>query len=147
MLPYGAGGEVGLPVPDDRYPKSYDLLTPREKLNEILKAMVITVAAVPSTLSSKLGVTIFNLLTKEQFHLVHQLAETNEELWIKGVAGTGKTLVAVEFMRELKRREKTTKEWNPLCLWKWGHSKSSTIRIAHDNTYTSGLACFKNDES
>ena len=45
--------------------------TPRTKLNEILKAMAKTVAAVPSTLSSKLGVTIFNLLTKEQFHLVH----------------------------------------------------------------------------
>ena len=71
VLPCRAGGEVELPLPDDRYPKSYDLLTPREKLNEILKAMVITVAAVPSTLSSKLGVTIFNLLTKEQFHLVH----------------------------------------------------------------------------
>ena len=101
---------MGLPVPDDRYPKSYDLLTPREKLNEILKAMVITVAAVPSTLSGKLGVTIFNLLTKEQFQLVHQLTKINEELWMEGVAGTGKTLVAVEFMRELKRREKTTKE-------------------------------------
>ena len=147
VLPCGAGGEVGLPVPDDRYPKSYDFHSLRAKLNEILKAMVITVAAVPSTLSSKLGVTIFNLLIKEQFQLVHQLTKINEELWMEGVAGTGKTLVAVEFMRELKRREKTTKEWNPLCLWKWGHSKSSTIRIAHDNTYTSGLACFKNDEN
>ncbi|RMX58230.1 hypothetical protein pdam_00000211, partial [Pocillopora damicornis] len=110
VLPCGAGGEVGLPVPDDRYPKSYDLLTPREKLNEILKAMVITVAAVPSTLSSKLGVTIFNLLTTEQFRLVHQQIEVNRELWIKGVAGTGKTLVAVEFMRELRRREKLQRD-------------------------------------
>ena len=33
--------------------------------------MVKTVAAVPSTLYSKLGVTILNLLTKEQFQLVH----------------------------------------------------------------------------
>ena len=97
---------MGLPVPDDRYPKSYDLHSLRAKLNEILKAMVITVAA----LSGKLGVTIFNLLTKEQFQLVHQLTKINEELWMEGVAETGKTLVAVEFMRELKRREKTTKE-------------------------------------
>ena len=110
VLPCGAGGVVGLPVPDDRYPKSYDLLTPREKLNEILKGMVITVAAVPSTLSSKLGVTIFNLLTTEQFRLVHQQIEVNRELWIKGVAGTGKTLVAVEFMRELRRREKLQRD-------------------------------------
>ena len=101
---------MGLPVPDDHYPKSYDFHSLRAKLREILKAMVITVAAVPSTLSGKLGVTIFNLLTKEQFQLVHQLTKINEELWMEGVAETGKTLVAVEFMRELKRREKTTKE-------------------------------------
>ena len=88
VLPCGAGGEVGLPVPDDRYPKSYDFHSLRAKLNEILKAMVITVAAVPSTLSGKLGVTIFNLLTKEQFQLVHQLTKINEELWLEGVAGT-----------------------------------------------------------
>ena len=72
--------------------------------------MVITVAVVPSTLSSKLGVTIFNLLTTEQFRLVHQQIEVNRELWIKGVAGTGKTLVAMEFMRELRRREKLQRD-------------------------------------
>ena len=71
VLPCRAGGEVIRLLPDDHYPKSYDFHTPRAKLNEILKAMVKTVAAVPSTLSSKLGVTIFNLLTKEQFQLVH----------------------------------------------------------------------------
>ena len=71
VLPCRAGGEVIRPLPDDRYPKSYDFHTPRAKLNEILKAMVKTVAAVPSTLYSKLGVTILNLLTKEQFQLVH----------------------------------------------------------------------------
>ena len=58
-------------IPDDRYPKSYDFHTPRTKLNEILKAIVKTVAAVLSTLSSKLGVTIFNLLTKDPFQLAH----------------------------------------------------------------------------
>ena len=110
VLPYGAGGEVELPKPDVRYPKSYHLLASRAKLNEILKAMVITVAAVPSTLSSMLGVTIFNLLTKEQFSLVHQQIEVNRELWIEGAAGTGKTLVAVEFMRELRSRKELERD-------------------------------------
>lgn len=94
---------------DGRYPKGYDLESSREKLNEILKSMVIILASVPSTLSNKLGVSIMNLLTREQFQLVHQQIEVNRELWIKGVAGTGKTLVAVEFMRELLRREKLHK--------------------------------------
>ena len=117
--PCRAGGEVVHPLPDDRYPESYDLLKPQLKhgipvkhlkLDEILKALVITVASVPSTLSSKLGVIILSLLTKEQFNLVYQQIEINKELWIKGVAGTGKTLVAVEFMRELKRRHKLKKD-------------------------------------
>ena len=100
---------------DDRYPKGYDLKVSREKLNEVLKSMVIILASVPSPLSNKLGVSIMNLLTKEQFKLVHQQIEVNRELWIKGVAGTGKTLVAVEFMRELHRREKLCKS-EILCV-------------------------------
>ncbi|KAL9988173.1 hypothetical protein ACROYT_G002582 [Oculina patagonica] len=101
--------EVELASRDVRYPKGYDLESSREKLNDVLKAMVIILASVPSPLSNKLGVSIMNLLTREQFQLVHQQIEINRELWIKGVAGTGKTLVAVEFMRELHRREKLPK--------------------------------------
>lgn len=100
---------------DGRYPKGYDLESSREKLNEVLKSMVIILASVPSPLSNKLGVSIMNLLTKEQFKLVHQQIEVNRELWIKGVAGTGKTLVAVKFMRELHRREKLRKS-EILCV-------------------------------
>ena len=105
-----AGEEVVRPLPNDLYPRTYNFHEEDNNLDKILKALVITVAAVPSTLSSKLGVTILNLLTKEQFELVHQQIEINKELWITGVAGTGKTLVAVEFMRELKRRDKLQKD-------------------------------------
>ena len=56
-----------------------------------------------------------NLLTKEQFQLVKEQIEVNRELWIKGPAGTGKTLVAVEFMRELMLREKLEKN-QILCV-------------------------------
>lgn len=99
---------------DHQYPKSYDL-TSRQVLNEVLKSLVIILASVPSTLSSQLGVSIMNLLTKEQFQLVKEQIEVNRELWIKGPAGTGKTLVAVEFMRELMLREKLEKN-QILCV-------------------------------
>lgn len=98
------------PSCDDRYPECYDLKSDRKKLNEILKAMVVILAAVRSTLSSKLGVSIMNLLTEEQFILLHQQFDVNRKLWIKGVAGTGKTLVAVEFMKKLHRLEKLESE-------------------------------------
>lgn len=107
--------EIELASGDVRYPKGYDLEFPRKKLNEVLKAMVIILASVPSTLSNKLGVNIMKLLTKEQFQLLHKQIEINRELWVKGVAGTGKTLVAVEFMRKLLHREKL-KKTEILCV-------------------------------
>ena len=97
--------EIGQPFPDSRYPEEYKLEKPPAKLDKILESLVIVLAAVPSVLSNKQGICFFNLLTKEQFQLLYQEIDRFKELWIKGAAGTGKTLVAVEFMKELRRRD------------------------------------------
>ena len=98
--------EVELPSRDQRFPDSYDLASSEEKLDEILKAMVIGLAVVPSTLSSKVGVTILNLLTDKQFELVFEKINMTRKLWVKGVAGTGKTLVAIEIIKRVQDIEK-----------------------------------------
>lgn len=92
---------------NSQYPSVYDIIYTPEKLNNILDALVIVLAKVPSSLSSSMGVTFMNLLTPLQFQLVHEKIDECEcrELWIKGPAGSGKTLVAVEFMKELLRRD------------------------------------------
>ena len=87
------------------YPPVYDMGYNPEKLDKILDALVIVLAKVPSTLSSALGVTFMNLLTPLQFQLVHEEIDEHRELWVKGPAGSGKTLVATEFMKELRRRD------------------------------------------
>lgn len=87
------------------YPKRYDMGCTPEKLNKILEALVIVLAKVPSTLSSSLGVSVLNLLTVKQFQLVHEEIDEHRELWVKGPARTGKTVVAIELMRELQRRD------------------------------------------
>ena len=97
--------EVESPLPDKRYPASYDLKGRKDALNLVLKAFVIVLAKVPSLLSSKLGVTFMCLLTREQFELVHQQIYINRELWVKGVAGTGKTLVALEVAKKIRQKE------------------------------------------
>lgn len=102
----------GLPSPDDRYPVDYQLETPRGKVKEVLKSLVIVLAKVPSVLSNKQGISFFNLLTVEQFQLLHHEIERHKELWINGAAGTGKTLVAVEFIKELRRRDPKLTYWN-----------------------------------
>ena len=98
--------------PDDRYPVDYQLESSRGKVKKILKSLVVTLAKVPSVLSNKQGISFFNLLTVEQFQLLHNEIERHKELWIKGAAGTGKTLVAVEFIKELRRRDPTLTYWN-----------------------------------
>lgn len=102
--------------PDNRYPKEYRLDSSQEKINEILKSLVIVIAEVPSVLSNKQGIAFFNLLTEQQFQLLYQEIERHKELWVKGAAGTGKTLVAVEFIKELKRRDQSLTDENILYI-------------------------------
>ncbi|KAJ7365592.1 platelet maturation [Desmophyllum pertusum] len=104
--------QIGQLFPDSRYPQEYDLEKPRDKINKILESLVIILATVtvPSPLSNKQGISFLNLLTKEQFQLVYQEIDYHRELWIKGVAGSGKTLVAVEFVKELRRRHPNLKQ-------------------------------------
>ena len=107
--------------PDSRYPKEYHLRSsPQEsvKVNKILQSLVIVLAQFPSFLSNKQGLKFLNLLTKEQFELLCIMidVEENRELWIKGVAGTGKTVVAVEFIRRLLLRYPNLKPENILYV-------------------------------
>lgn len=111
--------QIGPICPDNRYPKSYELAQGRHtKVNKILESLVNVLAVIPSALSSKMGISIFNLLTKEQFELVYQEIDRSrsKELWIKGVAGTGKTVVAVEFINELRRRDASLQNENILYV-------------------------------
>ena len=96
-----------IPSPDSRYPKEYHLRSsPQElvKINKILQSLVTVLAQFPSFLSNKQGLKFLNLLTAEQFKLLNREIDEHRELWIQGVAGTGKTVVAVEFIKELRRR-------------------------------------------
>ena len=102
--------------PDSRYPKEYDLQTTREKVNEILQSLVKVLAQVPSFLSNKQGLSFINLLTTQQFQLLYEDIDEHRELWIKGAAGTGKTVVAVEFIRELLRRDHNLRHRNILYV-------------------------------
>lgn len=96
-----------IPSPDSRYPKEYHIRSsPQElvKINKILQSLVLVLAQFPSFLSNKQGLRFLNLLTKEQFALLYKEIDEHRELWIQGAAGTGKTVVAVEFINELRRR-------------------------------------------
>lgn len=103
--------------PDHRYPKEYDLQSSRAKINKkILQSLVRVLAQVSSFLASKQGLSFFNLLTKEQFKLLYEEMDDHKELWIEGVAGTGKTVVAVEFIKQLLWRDRNLGSKNILYV-------------------------------
>ena len=96
-----------IPSADSRYPKEYDLRSsPQElvKISKILQALVLVLAQFPSILSNKQRLKFLDLLAKGQFQLLYKEIDEHRELWIQGPAGTGKTMVAVEFINELRRR-------------------------------------------
>lgn len=113
---HAATVQVGPFSPDRRYPREYQLESSREKLNGILKSLVIVLAQVPSVLSNKQGISFLNILTVEQFQLLYQEIDRHKELWIKGAAGTGKTLVAAEFIKQLRYRDASLKKENILYI-------------------------------
>ncbi|CAH3174084.1 unnamed protein product, partial [Porites evermanni] len=112
-------GPLDISSPDNRYPDEYHLRSsPQElvKINKILQSLVIVLAQFPSFLSNKQGLKFLNLLTKEQFVLLHKKIDEHRELWIQGVAGTGKTVMALEFIRRLPIRFHNLKPENILYV-------------------------------
>ncbi|CAH3172343.1 unnamed protein product [Porites lobata] len=102
--------------PNNRYPKEYNLQSSRGKIFKLLRSLVTVLAQFPSFLSNKEGLTFLNLLTKQQFQLLYEQIDEHRELWIHGAAGTGKTVVAVEFIRQLLRSDSHLRPGNILYV-------------------------------
>lgn len=93
------------------YPSHYDMSS--EKFDEIVNSLIVIMAAYQpvdfTTLNSINMENIlshdshFFLLTCDQFELLFRRQFT-KELWIHSPPGAGKTVAAVQFVQELKRR-------------------------------------------
>ncbi|CAL1529274.1 unnamed protein product [Lymnaea stagnalis] len=86
----------------DVYPQTYKLR--EDDLNEIITALTVAVASYKNLGSEKGTETDFYfLLTCDQLELLwcHQFTK---ELWIHGPPGSGKTIAALEMMKEFLRR-------------------------------------------
>ena len=90
---------------DSQYPKEYHLQSSLGKNFKILRSLVTVLAQFPSFHPNKEGLTFLNLLTKKQFQLLYEQIDQHRELWIDGPAGSGKTVVAIEFIKKLLRRD------------------------------------------
>ncbi|XP_017694645.1 PREDICTED: schlafen family member 13-like [Lepidothrix coronata] len=82
------------------YPKSY-ILTSRD-IPAFLQALVIVVLGFKSYLSDHLGCEIFSLLTLKQYELLSKNLHKVRKLFILGLPGTGKTVVALKIIEKIK---------------------------------------------
>ncbi|XP_035280949.1 schlafen family member 13-like isoform X2 [Anguilla anguilla] len=82
------------------YPDCYTLGS-EDQIRSVLRSLVIVLLSFTSALSDKLGCEFLNLLTEEQFEFL-QTYEDIRELFIHGLPGTGKTVLAAEKIKRIK---------------------------------------------
>ncbi|XP_022535682.2 schlafen family member 13 [Astyanax mexicanus] len=84
------------------YPDSYTLN--HVTVQALLRSLTTVVMSISSPLSDTLGCEFFNLLTEEQYDILHKYNGI-KHLFIHGPPGSGKTLIAMEKIRMIKNSD------------------------------------------
>lgn len=83
------------------YPESY-YLADTQQMEALLQSLVIVLLGFRSFLSDQLGCEILNLLTVQQYEIFSKNLRKNIELFIHGLPGSGKTIMAMKIMEKIK---------------------------------------------
>nr|XP_019588121.1 PREDICTED: schlafen family member 11 [Rhinolophus sinicus]XP_019588122.1 PREDICTED: schlafen family member 11 [Rhinolophus sinicus]XP_019588123.1 PREDICTED: schlafen family member 11 [Rhinolophus sinicus] len=83
------------------YPKSYNLAN-TQQMEDLLQSLVIVLLSFRSFLSDELGCEILNLLTVQQFEIFSKNLRKNRKLFVHGLPGSGKTIMAMKIMEKIK---------------------------------------------
>nr|XP_023959259.1 schlafen family member 13 [Chrysemys picta bellii]XP_042706271.1 schlafen family member 13 [Chrysemys picta bellii] len=83
-----------------KYPDTYVLL--HNDLPDLLHSLVIILLSFRSFLSDRLGCEFFNLLTIKQYEILTMNLHKSKKLFIYGLPGTGKTIVALNIIERIK---------------------------------------------
>ncbi|XP_058904612.1 schlafen family member 11 isoform X1 [Kogia breviceps] len=83
------------------YPRSYYFAN-TQQMEALLQSLVIVLLGFRSFLSDQLGCEVLNLLTAKQYEIFSRNLRKNKELFIHGLPGSGKTIMAVKVMEKIK---------------------------------------------
>ncbi|XP_065429364.1 schlafen family member 9-like [Chrysemys picta bellii] len=89
--------ELGLQV---KYPASYNVS--QKDITKLLNSLVIILLGFRSFLSDSLGCEFFNLLTVKQYEILSKDLHKCRKLFIYGLPGTGKTIVALKIIEKIR---------------------------------------------
>ncbi|XP_019279504.2 schlafen family member 5-like isoform X1 [Panthera pardus] len=83
------------------YPNSYNLRT-TQHMEALLRSLVIVLLGFRSFLSEELGSEVFSLLTDKQYELLSKNIRMTRELFVHGLPGSGKTILALRIMEKIR---------------------------------------------
>lgn len=85
-----------------KYPESYRLMT-TQQMEALLQSLVIVLRGFRSILSEELGSEVLNLLTDKQYELLSKNLRKTRELFVHGLPGSGKTILALKIMEKISK--------------------------------------------
>ncbi|XP_055256934.1 schlafen family member 11 isoform X2 [Moschus berezovskii] len=83
------------------YPTSYHLAD-TQQMEALLQSLVIVLLGFRSLLSDQLGCEVLNLLTAKQYKIFSKNLRKSKELFIHGLPGSGKTIMAIKIMEKIR---------------------------------------------
>ncbi|XP_048221704.1 schlafen family member 13-like [Perognathus longimembris pacificus] len=83
------------------YPLSYNLAD-HQQMEALLQALVIVLLSFQCFLGDQLGSKVLNLLTAKQYEILSKNLHKSRELFIHGLPGSGKTVMAMKIMEKIR---------------------------------------------
>ncbi|NXG68637.1 SLN13 protein, partial [Baryphthengus martii] len=93
----------------EMYPQDYSLIS-SDNLKSLLCALTVALLTFESFLSDRVGSEFLNLLTLKQYQLLSENLHKTKRLYVYGLPGTGKTVVALKIIEKIRTMRRCTKE-------------------------------------
>ncbi|NXT41738.1 SLN13 protein, partial [Pelecanoides urinatrix] len=93
----------------EMYPQNYSLIN-SGNLKALLRALTVALLTFKSFLSDRVGSEFLNLLTIKQYQLLSENLHKTKHLYVYGLPGTGKTIVALKIIEKIRIMLQCTKE-------------------------------------
>ncbi|NXW01966.1 SLN13 protein, partial [Fregetta grallaria] len=93
----------------EMYPQNYSLIN-SDNLKALLRALTVALLTFKSFLSDRVGSEFLNLLTIKQYQLLSENLHKTKKLYVYGLPGTGKTIVALKIIEKIRTMLQCTQE-------------------------------------
>lgn len=85
----------------EMYPQNYSLIN-RINFKDLLRSLTIALLTFKSFLSDRVGSEFLNLLTMKQYQLLSENLHKTKKLFVYGLPGTGKTILALNIIEKIR---------------------------------------------